>query len=395
MTLDPRVKPDTIATHAGRHPAAHGGSVSPPVDRAATRIFTDLAEIEAAHAEAGVTGRLSAFLGSRGADQVAEAIAALEGPGAVATLTSSGMSALAITFLAFLGQGDHLLLPDTVFGPTRDMARDLLGRMGISFDLYHPLASEAEFRACLRPNTRMVLTESPGSNTFEVQDVPMIARVAHEAGALVAIDNSWATPLLFAPLAHGVDLSICAATKYLAGHSDLILGTIAGRRELMTQVMTTQRQMGDTPGADDAWLLARGLRTLPLRLRQHDASGRRIATALQARPEVRQVLHPALPDAAGHALWARDFTGATGLFGVVLDPLERPALEAFLGALRLFTLGYSWGGFESLILPVAADTGRQHLPMPDGTLLRLHVGLEDPDDLLADLDAAFAALPKA
>lgn len=379
---------DTLATVSGRYPDAHGGSVSPPVDRASTRIFPDLDSIETAHE----SGRLSAFLGSRSPDFAAEAVAALEGDGAEVIVTSSGMSALSISFLATLGQGDHVLLPDSVFGPTRTVATDLLARMGIASSYYHPLADEAALRAALRPETRLVLTESPGSNTFEVQDVPMIARVAHEAGALVAIDNSWATPLLFNPLAHGVDISICAATKYLVGHSDAIVGTIAAAPPLAAKLRETARLLGDTCGADDAWLLARGVRTLPLRLRQHDASARRVAAALAGRPGVRRVLHPALPDAPGHAAWKRDFSGASGLFGVLLDPLERPELEAFLGAMRLFRLGFSWGGFESLVLPIRPDPARTLLPSPEGTLLRLHVGLEAVEDLLADLDAAFFAI---
>jgi cystathionine beta-lyase len=302
------------------------------------------------------------------------------------------MSALTITFLAALDHGDHVLLPDNVFGPTRAFAVGFLTRLGIQSSYYHPLADEPTLRAALRPNTKLIMTESPGSNTFEVQDVPMIVRIAHETGVLVAIDNSWATPILFNPLAHGIDISICAATKYLVGHSDAIIGTIAARPPLAARLRETARYMGDVCGPDDAWLLARGLRTLPLRLRQHDASARQIATALANRPGVRRVLHPAFPDTPGHAFWKRDFTGASGLFGVLLDPLERPQLQAFLGTMRLFHLGYSWGGFESLVVPVPTDSARTMMEHPQGTLLRFHVGLEDPDDLLADLDNAFSAI---
>jgi cystathionine beta-lyase len=382
------MKRDTLAVVSGRRPAEHDGAVSPPVDRASTRIFPDLDAIEAAHD----SGRLSAFLGSRTPDYTADAVAALEGPGAEVLVTSSGMSALTIAFLATLGHGDHVLLPDNVFGPTRAFAVGFLTRLGIQSSYYHPLAEEPTLRAALRPNTRLVVTESPGSNTFEVQDVPMIVRVAHEAGALVAIDNSWATAVFFNPLAHGVDISICAATKYLVGHSDAIIGTIAALPPLVARLRETARYIGDVCGPDDAWLLARGLRTLPLRLRQHDASARRIAAALANRPGVRRVLHPAFPDTPGHAFWKRDFTGASGLFGVLLDPLERKELEAFLGAMRLFRLGYSWGGFESLVVPVRPDPARTVMEPPQGTLLRLHAGLEDPDDLLADLNSAFSIL---
>ncbi|WP_183077590.1 cystathionine beta-lyase [Paenirhodobacter hankyongi] len=384
------MKIDTLAVTAGRHPFAYGGTVSPPVDRAATRIFPDLDAITRAHS----TGKLSDFLGSRGPDQAAEAVAALEGPEAVVTLTSSGMSALTATFLTVLRQGDHLVLPDSVFGPTREVAENLLARLGITCSYYPPLASAAEFRAVLRPETRLVLTESPGSNTFEVQDIPMIVANAHAAGALVAIDNSWATPVFFRPLDFGIDFSISAATKYLAGHSDLILGTIATRADWAKPVQDMLRLMGDTPGADDAWLLARGLRTLPLRMRQHDASTRRVLAALSGRPSVRRLLHPTQPDCPGHAFWRRDFSGASGLFGLLMDPMPDETLNTFLAALELFKLGYSWGGFESLILPVAPDPARKLLSSPEGTLLRLHVGLEDPDDLIADLDRAFQVLKK-
>lgn len=385
------MKDDTLAVIAGRDPLAHGGTVSPPIDRSSTRIFADLTAIETAHS----TGRLSDFLGSRTPDMAELAIAALEGSGCEVVLTSSGMSALTVTFLAMLRQGDHLLMPDSVFGPTRAVAGDLLARMGIESSYYHPLAQESELRSAMRPNTRLVLTESPGSNTFEVQDIPMICRVAHAGGALVAIDNSWATPVFFKPLAHGVDLSISAATKYLAGHSDIIIGSIAAAPELAKRLRSTLQQLGDSCSPDDAWLLMRGLRTLPLRLRQHDASARRIAAELASWPGVRRVLHPALADCDGHAFWQRDFTGASGLFGVLVDPLDRQQLDAFLGAMQLFKLGYSWGGFESLILPLPRDPARTLLGSPDGTLLRLHVGLEDADDLLADLKAAFATLRKS
>ncbi|MDH2328377.1 cystathionine beta-lyase [Cereibacter sp. SYSU M97828] len=377
---------NTLAVTAGRDALRQGGAVSPPVDRAATRIFADLDAIEEAHA----SGKLSAFLGSRTPDQTADAIALLEGSDCEAIITSSGMSALTATFLATLSAGDHLLLPDSVFGPTRDVASGLLARLGIESSYYHPLASEESFRTGLRPNTKLVLTESPGSNTFEIQDIPMIVGASHAAGALVAIDNSWATPILFRPLAFGVDISVCAATKYLAGHSDTILGTVAARPELAAKLRTTLRQMGDTPGPDDAWLLARGLRTLPLRMRQHDASARIVAEALRQFPQVRQVLHPAFADVPGHDNWKRDFYGASGLFGVLLDPMDRNQISAFLGKLDLFQLGFSWGGFESLVLPISLGTSRKILGQPEGTLLRLHVGLEDPEDLISDLQRAFA-----
>ncbi|MEC7760678.1 MAG: cystathionine beta-lyase [Pseudomonadota bacterium] len=382
---------DTIAITGGRDPAQSHGSVNPPVDRASTRIFPTLDAIETAHG----TGRLSAFLGSRTPDQLADAIAALEGPDARALVTSTGMSAITVTLLANLSAGDHLLAPDTIFGPVRTLAGDLLARMGIETSYYHPATDAEGLRAEMRPNTKMVLVECPGSDTFEMQDLRAIVRIAHEAGALVAADNTWATPYFCKPLALGVDFSISAATKYLAGHSDTVIGTVATSAEHIERLQATARQMGDGAGADDAWLTLRGLRTLPIRLKRHEETALMLARRLEAHPKVRQVLHPALDSFPGHDLWKRDFTGSTGLFSVVLDPLTRVQLETFLAALTHFQLGYSWGGYESLILPIAPAPARSHTPMPEGTLLRLHAGLEDPQDLAADLDAALLTLGPA
>lgn len=382
------MKTTTKAIHCGRDLQRDNGALNPLIDRTSTRIFPTLDAVDAAVS----TGRLSDFLGSHTPDHVAAAVAELEGEGCEAMITSSGMSALTITLLTFLSAGDHVLMPDTVFGPTRDMAGKLLARLGIETGFYPALAPREELAGHFRDTTRLVLAESPGSNTFEVQDVPMIAALARETGALTAIDNSWATPVLFPPLAHGVDISICAATKYLVGHADAILGTIACRAELMPALQATARQLGDTPAPDAAWLLARGLRTLPLRLERHDRSARRVAEALATHPAVREVLHPALPGAAGHDLWRRDFNGASGLFAFTLPALERNVLEAVLDRMELFQLGFSWGGYESLILPVRPHPGHR---LTDGTstLLRLHVGLEDPDDLIADLFGGLDPIP--
>ncbi len=374
------MKPATLAAHLARDLDRDKGALNPLVDRTATRIFPNLDALEHATSQ----GRLSAFLGSQTPDIVAEAIAQLEGAGCEALITSSGMSALTITLLGLLSNGDHVLMPHTVFGPTRVVADDLLRRMGITTSYYDALASQSELAAQFRPETRLILTESPGSNTMEVQDIPAIVATAHAAGALVAIDNSWATPILFRPLEHGVDVSICAATKYLLGHSDAILGTIAARPELLKKLRRTAQQMGDTPAPDAAWLLARGLRTLPLRLRQHEDSTNQVIRALDGHPMVRQILHPSQPDSPGHREWKRDFDGASGLFSVVTRSLDRVEQEALFAGLKLFELGFSWGGFESLILPLK-PAPEHALHQTPHTLLRIHVGLEDPEDLITDL----------
>ena len=374
----------TRLTLVGRAPERHGGSVSPPVERTSTRVFASLAQMEAAHS----TGVLSDFLGSETPRWLEQAVAELEGPDAVALATGTGMSALVIVFLSVLEQGDHMLMPDTVFWPTRKIAEGLLRRLGISVSYYDPLIAGRIDRQ-LRPETKLVLTESPGSNTFEVQDVPAIAAAAHEAGVAVAIDNSWATPLCFRPLEHGVDYSISAVTKYMVGHSDTILGAVATRPRHLPRLRETANLLGDGCSPDDAFLALRGLRTLGLRLRQHEDSALRVARWLAGRAEVQRVLHPALPSCPGHDVWARDFSGSTGLFSVLFRPLDRRRLELFVEGLRLFKLGYSWGGFESLVLPIDPSGERTVVPWTeDGTLIRFNVGLEDPDDLVADLEQA-------
>ena len=379
---------ETLVTLIGRDPNQHSGSVSPPVERTSTRIFSTLDKLEAAHS----TGILSEFLGSTTPEWLERAVAELEGKGSRVVASGTGMASLAIVFLSVLETGDHLLMPDSVFWPTRKIGDDLLKRLGIEVSYYDPMIG-SNVGDMMRPNTKLVLTESPGSNTFEVQDIPAIVKAAHSAGALVATDNSWATPLYFKPLKHGVDFSVSAITKYIVGHSDVLMGTIATTDDHIARLRTTANQLGNSCAPDDVFLALRGLRTLAIRLRHHGDAGLRIAKWLQQRPEVKVVLHPALPSCPGHEFWKRDFAGATGLFSVVMNRLSRSELVGFLQGLKLFKLGYSWGGFESLILPLNPEKERTVTPWThNGTVIRINVGLENPDDLEADLEVAFTRL---
>lgn len=379
---------ETLVTTLGRNPEVHDGSINPPVERVSTRVFPSIEKYEAALA----TGRLNDFIGSKSVRWLESAVAELEGPGSHAIASPTGMASLTLVFLSVLGPGDHLLLPDTVFHPTRALADGLLQRMNISTTYYDSLIGEG-IRDLIQPNTKLVLTESPGSATFEVQDVPGITKAAHDAGVLVAIDNSWATPLKFKPLERGVDFSVCAITKYLVGHSDVILGTVATSSEYIDLLHTTSNQLGYHCSSDDVYLALRGMRTMALRLKQHEESGLRIANWFAQRKEVRKVLHPALPSCSGHEYWKRDFSGSTGLFSVVVDPLSRSQLANLLESLKLFKIGVSWGGFESLVLPMYPEKIRTAVPWTEeGTVIRINVGLESPEDLEADLENAFSQL---
>lgn len=294
--------------------------------------------------------------------------------------------------LSFLQQGDHLLMVDSAYGPTRATCNGLLKRFGVETTYYEP-GIGAGIAELIRENTRIVFTESPGSLTFEVQDIPAIAAAAHARGAVVLMDNSWASPLFFDPFAHGVDVSIQAATKYIVGHSDAMLGVITASEQYYERVKQTAGGLGAAPGPDDVYLGLRGLRTIGVRLRQHHQNGLALANWLKDRPEVSRILHPALPGDPGHELWKRDFSGASGLFGLVLEPCSPKALAAMLDGLDLFGMGYSWGGYESLILPTYPEKLRTaHAWNEPGPTLRIHAGLEDVDDLISDLEAGFVRL---
>jgi len=375
--------------------AIGGGVVNPPVWRASTILFDNVADMRE-RTRRRQPDKL--FYGRRGTPSqwaLAEALTELE-PGADGTaLYPSGTAAIAGTLLALLAPGDELLMVDSVYGPTRSICDGLLRRMGIATRYYDPTIG-GDIAGLLGPATRAVFMESPGSLTFEVQDVPAIAAAAKAAGAMSIIDNSWATPLLFPALAHGCDVAILAGTKYVVGHSDAMLGSVTARADAWRTIDAHTLQTGQHVAPDDAYLALRGLRTMALRLRQHEANGIEVARWLAARAEVGTVLHPALPDCPGHALWQRDFSGASGLFSFTLAGVSGTRRDGFVDALAAkgaghFGIGFSWGGFESLALP--ADPVRSAgATQFDGPLVRLHIGLEDPADLIADLARAFDAL---
>jgi cystathionine beta-lyase len=385
------MKKDTRIVHAGRHPELHGGAVNPPVYRVSTVTYPTVGEMMKGE-KTPFDGMRYGRFGTPTSFALEEAVCQLEG-GHRSISTASGLAAITGALTALLQAGDHLLMVDSVYYPTRRFCVDVLARYGVETTFYDPLAGAA-IAELIRPNTKVVFVESPGSLTFEVQDIPAIAAAAHAHSAHVVMDNTWATPLFFKPFDKGVDISLQAATKFIVGHSDAMLGVITcASEELWKTVKSSVALSGVCAGSEEVYLGLRGLRTLSVRLRQHQASGLRLAAWLAARPEVIRVMHPALPSDPGHALWRRDFTGACGLFGVELRPCPPGAVDAFLNGLAHFALGYSWGGYESLIIPTAGNIKRTAKPWhAAGATLRIHTGLEDPDDLIADLEAGFARL---
>jgi cystathionine beta-lyase len=376
----------TRLVHAGREPARHHGFVNTPIYRGSTILFPTVEALEA-NAQDFTYGRL----GTPTVRALEEAIAELEG-GQRTLLTPSGLSAIATSLLAFLAAGDEVLVVDSVYRPARRFCDNVLKRLGVTITYYDPLLG-AGIEKLITKKTKVVFTESPGSQTFEVQDVPAIAKVAHAAGAVVILDNTWATPLFFKPFAHGADVSIQAATKYIGGHADIMLGSITMNERTTLAVAKTHEDLGLCTGPEDVYLGLRGLRSLGVRLERHQQSALEMARWLGERPEVARVIHPGLPSDPGHTIWKRDFTGASGLFSVVLKPVAHDRLATMLDGLSLFGMGYSWGGFESLILPFDPREYRSATKwQAEGPALRLHIGLEDVDDLKADLDAGFARL---
>jgi cystathionine beta-lyase len=386
-------KKDTDVTTAGRHPERQFGAVNPPVVRASTVVFPTVADMDKAKAKPFD----SVYYGRHGTPTTfafEEAIAKLEG-GYRSIACASGLAAINVALSAFVAAGDHILVTDSAYDPTRRNCEVWFKRMGVETTFYDPRIG-AGIKALLRPNTRVVFVESPGSLTFEVQDVPAIADAAHAAGAVVVMDNTWATPLYFQPFAHGADVSIQAATKYIVGHSDAMLGVLTTTEKAFLPVRRQAAVLGACASPDDCALGSRGLRTLAVRLARHQETALRLADWLKARPEVARVVHPALPESPDHALWKRDFLGASGLFGIILKSCSKAALAAFLDHLELFAMGFSWGGFESLILPADPTPHRTAVPWTaEGPLVRIHAGLEDVDDLIADLDAGLTRLRKA
>jgi len=385
----PPLRPDTLVVHAGWEPRDYHGFVNPPVVHASTVLF-DSAETHFKGVQRYTYGRQ----GTPTTDAFEAAIGALERADSV-KLAPSGLGAVSLALLSVLSAGDHILVTDSVYAPTRRTCETLLKRLGVETTYFDPLIG-AGIAALFRANTRAVFVESPGTGTFEMQDVPAIAAAAKARGLVVLMDNTWATPLFFRPLEHGVDLSIQAGTKYISGHSDVMIGTVAAGPGLSKALAETHRDLGLHVGPDDVYLAWRGLKTMAVRLARHQESGLAVARWLAARPEVARVRHPGLAEDPGHTLWKRDFTGASGLFAAEMKPVSDKALAAFLDGLKLFGMGYSWGGFESLVVRARVEAARTAVPWrAEGPLVRFHVGLEDVADLLADLEAGFAAMAAA
>lgn len=385
-----RHKDRTRLTHSGNNPKANHGIVNPPVYHASTVMFASVAEMRAK----GQDKFGQVYYGRYGTPTtfaLEQAVADLEEADKAVALPS-GLAAIAGALLSFLKAGDHILMVDSVYEPARMLCDQQLAKLGISTTYYDPLIG-GRIADLVQPNTKVVYLESPGSHTFEIQDVPAIAAAARAKGCIVMIDNTWGTPLYFKPFRHGVDLSIHAATKYIVGHSDVMMGIITMREEFYKTVKTQVHGLGYAVGPDDCYLALRGLRSMSARLSQHQETALKLAKWLQQRPEVERVLHPALADHPTHNLFKRDFLGSTGLFSMVLNACAPERLAAMLDGMQLFGMGFSWGGYESLIVPSHLGTARTATKWEaSGPCVRIHAGLEDPEDLIADLDAGFARL---
>lgn len=384
----------TDLTHSGRpNTPKEGIYVNPPLERGSTVLFPSLESMSRKGQERYNHASIYGAMGSPTQHELEKLIAHIEG-GTDCQIVSSGLAACTTPLLAFLKAGDHCLLADSVYGPTRRFAENMLKRFGVEISYFPPCASRSEVEDYVQPNTRIIFTESPGSHTFEVQDIPMLADVAHQHGARLFLDNTWGFGI-FAPFEHGVDVSIQALTKYPSGHSDVIAGAVTVADQASWRILRDASiQLGQVAGPDECWLTLRGLRTMGVRLAQQARTALQIATWLQERPEVALVLHPALPDCPGHNLWKRDFTGAGSLFGVVLTPTyTQQNMNRMIDALRLFGIGASWGGYESLVLPTTGGITRDFgSEQPSDPAFRLQIGLENAQDLIADLEQAFNAL---
>ncbi len=390
----PDLKPDlvSIARHAGKP----FESVNLPVWRASSVLFTNVADMRAEVAATAAGERRAANYATAGTPTtfaLADAVTELEaGPHPARTaLMPSGLNAITTVLQAFLSPGDHLLMSDSVYGPARLFAQGMLARFGIQTTFYDP-AIGAGIEEWLRPNTRMIYMESPGSYTFEIPDAPAICALARQHGILTAIDNAWASPLLARPFDWGVDISVVPLTKYWSGHADVLMGAAVVREALWPKLHQAVRQQGLCVSSDDAWLILRGMRTLEVRMRAHEVHGLTLARWLQSRPEVKRVRHPALPSHPQHALWQRDFLGASGLFAFELNAASDEQIGALCDRRTHFRLGFSWGGFESLIMPANLAHLRTAVPLESSPLIRLHAGLDNPSALIADLEAGFAAM---
>jgi len=385
-----RLREKTRLALAGRDPSDSYGFVNPPIVRGSTVVYPNTQDflVRKARYTYGTQGNPTI-------DALLAAVNTMEG-GAGSVVVPSGLLACTLPMLAMLSAGDHLLVTDSVYRPTRIFCEKMLPRYGIEVSYYDPAAG-ADIAKLFRPNTKAVWTESPGSQTFEMQDIPAIVAAAHARDVLVMMDNTWATPLFFDAHAFGVDLSVQAGTKYYAGHSDVLIGTVSARTpELYKRLREAWETLGLIIAPEDAFLTLRGIRTMAVRLKEQMPAGIEMANWLAARPEVARVLHPALPDDPGHAIWKRDFTGASSLFAIELHPVSMKAVAAMLDDLALFGMGASWGGYESLVLPFDCTPYRTATkPGFKGPTIRLHIGLEDLEDLKEDLDAGFARLMAA
>ncbi len=387
------MKEDTKLVHLGRGPSSFEGTVNLPVYRASTILSTDMdSYIHRFDDEKNFTDITYGARGTQNSRALGEAIADLEG-GYGTIVTTSGLSAISLTLGALVSAGDHILISDSVYGPTRTFCNQVLSRYGVTTEYYSPDIGDA-IAELIQKNTRLVLMEAPGSLTFEMQDIPGITRAAKEKGVLTVMDNTWATPVFFRPLEHGVDISIQAGTKYIAGHSDLVIGMVTSARETTHKMMVSHAQnLGDAASPDDCYLALRGLRTLSVRLYRQQESTLKVAAWLADQPQVYRVLYPALPGDPGHALWKRDFKGASSLFGLAMHSEDETAVKAMADSLRYFQIGSSWGGYESLIAFNHMPVARERVPWTEKPfMLRVHIGLEDPEDLIADLTQGLARI---
>ncbi|MBA4308278.1 MAG: cystathionine beta-lyase [Sphingopyxis sp.] len=378
----------TRAVHGGPKPSSQSGVINPPVYRASTIVYETVDAYMDRH-KGLYDDVIYGLYGTKTTFALAEAITELE-QAAATVITSSGTSAIALTLSAFVSAGDHLLVADCIYGPTRKFLSDVLSGFGVEIEYFKPDIG-GDIATLCRANTKLIYMETPGSQTFDLIDIPAVTKVARDKGILTAVDNTWATPLYFKPLHHGVDISIASATKYLSGHSDCLLGAMsAATDEIYRQLKDVAARWGNCASPDDCYLVQRGLRTLDARLERHQRTARVLVDWFAEQPEVTAIRYPAFVQDPGHAIWKRDFSGATGLFGVQLDGLNEAETRVFFDGLSIFQLGSSWGGFESLAVPAwpapvrAFPNGER-----DGALIRIHAGLEAPGDLIADLDAAF------
>lgn len=376
----------TRLSHLGRPSGDDRIFVNQPVVRASTILYDTVADLHSNKARYSYGRR-----GTPTSEALETAISDIEGA-AGTVLTPSGLAAVSLALMSALSSGDHVLVVDCIYQPGRHFCDTTLKRFGVTTTYFDPRIG-ADIASLFQENTRAVYLESPGSETFEIADIRAIAEVAHAKGALVIVDNTWATPVFYRPLDLGADISLMAATKYIVGHSDAMIGTVAANERAWKQVKTTHGNLGLFTGPDDMYLTLRGLRTLGVRLKQHESSALKIARWLETRPEVERVLYPALESHPDHALWKRDFSGATGLMGVVLKPVAKAGVEAFIDGLSYFGIGYSWGGYESLAIPTHPATHRTATEWDASvTSIRLQIGLEDADDLITDLTAGFTRL---